>query len=144
MGRTAWRVLLLVLLTLAGCGAGDKEARARAAAEGYLQALKDKDPDRAMTFFARTYFETRSSAGWKADLRLITARLGALHAYSLKNWNWRTDFVPPDSGTHVTLEYEVKYAKHTATETFVVYQPFARREYRIIGHKIASKGFTLE
>ncbi|MEK7363432.1 MAG: hypothetical protein AAB016_05605, partial [candidate division NC10 bacterium] len=90
MSRTAWRVLLLVLLTLAGCGAGDKEARARAAAEGYLQALKDKDPDRAMTFFARTYFETRSPAGWKADLRLITARLGALQAYSLKNWNWRT------------------------------------------------------
>ncbi|MEK6665390.1 MAG: hypothetical protein AABZ20_03075 [candidate division NC10 bacterium] len=144
MCRTAWRVLLLVLLTLAGCGAGDKEARARAAAEGYLQALKDKDPDRAMTFFARTYFETRSPAGWKADLRLITARLGALQAYSLKNWNWRTNFVPPDSGTHVTLEYEVKYAKHPATETFVVYKPLARREYRIVGHKIASKGFTLE
>ena len=144
MSRTAWRVLLLVLLTLAGCGAGDKEARARAAAEGYLQALKDKDPDRAMTFFARTYFETRSPAGWKADLRLITARLGALQAYSLKNWNWRTNFVPPDSGTYVPLEYEVKYAKHAATETFVVYKPFARGEYKIVGHKIASKGFTLE
>ena len=144
MSRTTWRVLLLVLLALAGCGAGDKEARARAAAEGYLQAVKDKDPDRAMTFFSRTYFETRNPAGWKADLRLITMRLGALEAYSLKSWAWRTDFVPPDSGSHVTLEYDVKYAKHTATETFVVYKPFARGEYKIIGHKIASKGFTLE
>ena len=143
MSQTALGVLLLVLLALSGCAAGDKEARARAAAEGYLQAVKDKDPDRAMTFFARTYFETRSSAGWKADLRLITTRLGALQAYSLKDWTWRSDFVPPDSGTHVTLEYEVKYAKHTATETFVVYKPFARGEYKIVGHKIASKGFTL-
>ncbi len=143
MSRTALGVLLLVLLALSGCGSGDKEARARAAAEGYLQAVKDKDPDRAMTFFARTYFETRSSGGWKADLRLITTRLGALQAYSLKDWTWRSDFVPPDSGTHVTLEYEVKYAKHTATETFVVYKPFARGEYKIVGHKIASKGFTL-
>src|SRR3989337_2682859 len=95
MGRTAWRVLLLVLLTLAGCGAGDKEARARGAAEGYLQALKDKDSDRAMAFFARTYFETRSSAGWKADLRLITARLGALQAHSPTKGDWRPAFVPP-------------------------------------------------
>ena len=144
MSRTARRVLPLVLLALAGCGAGDKEARARAAAEGYLQAVKDKNPDRAMTFFARTFFETRSPAGWKADLRIITARLGALQAYSLKNWTWRTDFVPPDSGTHVTLEYDVKYAKHTATETFVVYKPVARGEYRIVGHKIVSRGLTLE
>ena len=136
--------IVLVLLALAGCGAGDREARARSAAEGYLQAVKDKNPDRAMTFFARTFFETRSPAGWKADLRLITTRLGALQTYSLKNWTWRTDFIPPDSGTHVTLEYDVKYAKHTATETFVVYKPLARGEYRIVGHKIASKGLTLQ
>ena len=144
MSRTTWRVLLLVLLALAGCGAGDKEARSRAAAEGYLQAMKDKNPDRAMTFFARTFFETRSPAGWKADLRIITARLGVVQAYSLKNWTWRTDFVPPDSGTHVTLHYEVKYAKHPATETFVVYKPFVRGEYKIVGHTIASRGLIQE
>jgi hypothetical protein len=141
---TARRVLLLVALALSGCGDGDREARARAAAEGYLQAVKAKEPDKAMAFFAKAYFENRSPTAWKADLRLITTRLGALQSYSLKSWTWRTDFVPPDSGTHVTLEYEVKYAKHTATETFVVFKPFARGEYRIIGHKIASKGFTLE
>ncbi len=141
---TAWRALLLLALALAGCGDGDREARARAAAEGYLQAVKEKDPDRAMAFFAKSYFETRSTAGWKADLRLITSRLGALQSYSLKGWTWRTDFVPPDSGTHVTLRYEVKYAKHTATETFVVFKPFARGEHRIVGHTIASKGLTLE
>jgi hypothetical protein len=143
MPRTAWRVILLVVLTLPGCGAGDKETRARAAVEGYLQAVQDKDPDHALTFFARTYFETRSVAGWKADLRLITLRLGTLQGYSLKTWSWRTNFVPPDSGTHVTLEYEVKYAKHPATETFVVYKPLARGEYKIVDHKIASRGLTL-
>lgn len=141
---SAWRVLPLLVLALAGCGAGDREARARAAAEGYLQAVKDKDPDKAMGFFAKTYFETRSATGWKADLRLITGRLGALQSYSLKSWTWRTDLVPPDSGTHVTLQYEVKYARHTATETFVVFKSFARGDYKIVGHTIASKGFTLE
>ncbi len=137
---SACRVLLLVALVAAGCGSGDKEARARAVAEGYLQAVKERDPDKAMAFFAKAYLEARSPAGWRADLRLITTRLGALQSYSLKSWTWRTDLVPPDSGTHVTLQYEVRYAKHTATETLVVFKPFARGEYKIVGHTIASKG----
>lgn len=140
--RLTWPILFLLTLTLAGCAAGDKEARARAAVEGYLQAVKDTDADKAMTFFARRYFETRSAAGWKADIRLITTRLGALRSYSLKGWSWRTDFVPPDNGTHVTLRYEVRYAKHTAAETFVVFKPFARGEYQIVAHAITSKGLT--
>lgn len=135
-----WRILPLVLLTAVGCWAADKEARARAVAEGYLEAAKDKDPAKAMVFFANAYLESRSPAGWKSDFRLITSRLGRLRSFSLKTATWRTNLVPPDSGTYVTLEYEVKYAKHTATETFVVFKPFARREYKIVGHTIASEG----
>ncbi len=140
--RIRWCVCLLLALVTAGCGGQDKEARARAVAEGYLQAVKDRDPARAMTFFAKAYFETRSPTGWKADLRLITMRLGPLQSYSLRNWSWRTDFVPPDSGTHVTLQYDVRYAKYSAVETFIVLKPFARSEYKIVSHSIASEGFT--
>ncbi len=138
--RLSWPILLPLLLTIAGCGAEDKQAKARAVAEGYLQAVKDKDPDKAMTFFAKTYFETRGRAGWKADLRLITTRLGALQSYSFRSWSWRTDFVPPDSGSHVTLQYNVKYTKHSAVETFIVLKPFARHDYKIVSHSIASEG----
>ena len=142
--QMTWPILLPLALTIAGCGAGDKQARARAVAEGYLQAVKDKDPNKAMTFFAKAYFETRSPAGWKADLRLITSRLGPLQSYSLRSWSWRTDFVPPDSGTHVTLQYNVKYAKHSAVETFIMLKPFTRNEYKIVSHSIASEGLMKE
>jgi hypothetical protein len=128
-------------LLLAGCGAGDKEAKARAVAEGYFQAFKEKDWDRATTFYAKRFFETRSPEVWKKDLQLITQRLGTLQTYRLKSWKWRTDFIPPDGGTHVTLTYEVRYSKHAATETFTVFKPFARGEYRIRSHSLASEGF---
>ncbi len=139
-----WRIVLLLALAAAGCGAGDREARARAVAEGYLEAVKNRDEDRALTFFSKRYFETRGAAGWKADIRLITTRLGALKSYSRKNWSWRTGFVPPDNGTYVTLRYEVRYARHTAAETFVVFKPFARGEYRIVDHTIVSEGLIRE
>lgn len=136
--------LLLAALIAAGCGAGDKEARGRAVAEGYLQAVKERDLNQALTFFSPRYFETRDQAGWKADLELITARLGAVQSYSLRSWTWRTDFIPPDNGTHVTLNYQVRYAKDTADETFVVFKPFARDEYRIVSHAIAAAGLIKE
>ncbi len=142
--RIGWPILLAFLLVVAGCAAGDKETRARAVVEAYFQAVKASDPDKAMTFFAKRFFETRSAAGWKADLRLITSRLGALQSYSLRSWNWRTDFVPPDSGTHVTLHYQVKYAKHSAVETFEVLKPFTRNEYKIVAHTIAAPGLMKE
>ncbi len=142
--RIGWRILPLLALTVAACGAGDRQARARAVAEGYFQAVKENDPDRAMMFFAKGYVDTRGQAGWKADLSLILSRLGTLQSYSLKSWNWRTDFVPPDSGTHVRLQYEVRYAKHTAAETFDVFKPLGRGEFKIVGHKLASEGLTKE
>ncbi|MBI4590278.1 MAG: hypothetical protein HY725_15715, partial [Candidatus Rokubacteria bacterium] len=96
------------------------------------------------TFFAKQYFETRSAAGWKADLRLITSRLGTLESYSLRSSSWRTVFVPSHNGTHVTLHYEVRYARHASAETFVVFKPFARGEYKIVRHAIASPGLMKE
>ncbi len=135
---------IFLALLVAGCGAEEKKARASAVVEHYFQAVKTNDPDRAMTFFAKRFFETRSPAGWKADFRLITARLGPLQSYSRRGWNWRTDFVPPASGTEVTLEYEVRYAKHPAIETFVVHKPFTRNEYQIVNHSIASEGLLTQ
>jgi len=136
--------LALVALLLAGCGAEERQARARIVAEGYFQAVKAKDLDGAIAVFAKRYLETRSPEGLKQDLQIITARLGELRSYRLTATRWRTDFIPPDSGTHVTLEYEVQYARHPALETFTIHIPFTRREDKILNHAIVSQGFLRE
>ncbi len=100
--------------------------------------------DRAVTFFAEHYLETRGAQGLKADTELITTRLGQLREYRLTAASRRIEFIPPDSGTFVTLEYEVRYAKHRAKETFTIHKPFVRGEYRIVGHRIVSEGFLRE
>lgn len=136
--------LVLVALLLAGCAAEDRHAQARTVAEGYLQAVKAKDMDRAIAFFAPRYLETRNPKVLKQDIRIITARLGDLQSYRLTSARWRTDFIPPESGTFVTLEYEVRYAKHPAQERFTVQKPFGRGEYKIVGHSMVSEGFWKE
>ena len=143
MSRMSLAVALTLTL-LTGCGTADRDAQARRATEAYLEAVKNGDRDRAMGFYAKRYFETRSAEGWKQDLRLIIDRLGSLQSYTLKSRTARTDFVPPDSGSYVTLTYEVKYARHAATEIFTVHKPFARGEFRIVDHRISSGGFLKE
>ena len=141
----AWTVaLVLVALVWAGCGTEDRQGRARTVAEGYFQAVKANDLDQAVAFFAPRYLETRSPAGLKQDFRIITARLGELRSYRLTAARAWSDFVPPDSGTHVLLEYEVEYARHPARETFTIHKPFGRREYKILNHTIVSQGFFKE
>jgi len=143
MGRMSL-LAALTLTLLAGCGTADRDLQARRATEAYLEAVKNGDRDRAMGVYAKRYFETRSPEGWKQDLRLIIDRLGSLQSYTLKSSTARADFVPPDSGSYVTLTYEVKYARHTALEAFTVHKPFARGEFRIVDHRISSEGFLKE
>jgi hypothetical protein len=135
---------LLALALLLGCGSADREARARQVAEAYFQAVKEKDLERAASVYATRFFVTRSLTGWKRDLGLIDERLGALHSYTFRSSRWRTDFIPPDSGSYVTLVYDVAYARHRAVETLTVYKPFARGEFRIVDHQIDSEGFLKE
>ena len=145
MGRLPSAAFCLAAITLlAGCGRAEGEAHARRVAEAYFQAVKEKDADRAMGFYAKRFFETRSSEGWKQDLKLIAERLGALESYALVSSRWRTDFVPPDSGSYVTLNYEVKYGRHGARETFTLHRPFVRGDFQIIAHELHSEGFLRE
>jgi len=134
----------LIALLLPACGTENRQAQAQAVAEGYFRAVKAKDLDRAVAFFAPRYLETRGPEGLKQDIRIITARLGDLRAYRLTTARWRTDFIPPESGTHVTLDYDVQYARHPARETFTIRIPFTRRESKILDHTIVSEGFFQE
>ena len=133
--------LALLAILPVGCVAEDSKAQAQSVAEGYLQAVKANDLDRAITFFASHYPEIRSPQGLKTDIQIITGRLGELRDYRLTAARWRRDFIPPETGTLVTLEYDVRYTKHQAHEIFMILKPFGRGEYKIVGHRIASEGF---
>ena len=143
MGRLLSAALMAITL-LAGCGRAEVEAQARRVAEAYFQAVKEKDVERALSFYAKRFFETRSPEGWKQDFGLIADRLGALESFALNSSRWSTDFVPPHSGSYVTLNYQVKYRSHGARETLTLHRPFTRGEFRIIGHEISSEGFLRE
>jgi hypothetical protein len=122
----------------------DWKAQAERPLAGYFEAVKAEDLDRALGFFGERYLETRGAQGLKADTEIIMTRLGQLREYRLTAASRRIEFIPPESGTFVTLEYEVRYAKHRAKETFTLHKPFVRGEYRIVGHRIVSEGFLRE
>lgn len=133
--------LAAAALIVTGCGGEDRQALAATVVQGYFEAIKARDAERASTHFSSRSFEVRDAAAWRQDFDMILARLGPLESYRLTAATQRTDFVPPDTGSFVALRYSVRYARFPAVETFVVHRPFTGREYRILSHSIETEGF---
>lgn len=109
--------VLCVLLTGCSSDPGDTMNKAEQIADGYFQAIKNKDLEKAAGFFMDT--RTRPRAQWLDELRDHQRELGDLQSYQLVNKEM-------DSGTTVnryTLYYKTQYAKAAAYETLVLFIP---------------------
>jgi hypothetical protein len=117
---THYRMMAGVLcVLLMGCGSdpGDTMNKAEQVADGYFQALKSKDLEKAAGFFIETRSVPRAQR--LDELRDYNSKLGELQSYQLVNEEM-------DSGTTVnryTLRYKTQYTKASAYETLVVFIP---------------------
>ena len=107
-------VLLCALLI--GCSdPGDTDKMAEQVADGYYQALKNKDFEKASQFFMETRVEPR--AQWLDEIRENNSKLGDLKSYKLVDKVVNTVY----SGTRYTLKYKTEYAKFPAYETLILF-----------------------
>ena len=126
--RGLWSVMLLCAM-LAGCEssvtggvAGDSMENAEHVADSYYQALKNKDFDKASTYFLST--GVKPQGAWRDELKDDSNKFGALQSYKLVAKE-------SDSGTtanRYTLQYKTTYSKATAHETLIIFiksTPFA-------------------
>lgn len=111
----AGAVLLCALLV--GCSdPGDTVNMAEQVADGYYQALKNKDFEKAAGFFMDTRAQPR--AQWLDELRAYNSKLGELQSYELVDKVVNTVY----SGTRYTLRYKTKYSKFPAYETLILFE----------------------
>jgi hypothetical protein len=112
-----YRVAVPLLCTLLmSCSNPDNTLpMAEKVAGNFYQAVKNKDFEKAASYFQDTPNDPRGR--WLAELRLNNEKLGGLESYKLVDKEVDTVY----SGTRYILVYRTKYAKRTARETLILF-----------------------
>jgi len=111
----------LLCVVLLGCSnsANDTMNMAEQVADGYYQALKNKDFEKAAGYFMDTRAEPR--AYWLDEIRGNSDKLGELKSYKLVNKQVNTVY----SGSRYTLRFNNHYDKGITYETLILFDGVA-------------------
>jgi len=136
-------LMLLLIIGSSGCGIVSTKAHAQQVATNLFEAIRNKDFDTAMTFYAPEFFE-ETPVDWMQVLKNVNAKLGDLETYKLDTWSINKFMGTTGSGTYFKAQYEVTYSRYTATEKLTLFKPDTGSEFKIIKHDIESFGLFLE
>jgi len=131
-------VMAVIACCAALCGCGIKQSKddsdkvlahhfQAVATNGYTEALTDYDPQ---------FFQTITKEEWSKMLAKMNAKLGTYQSYSIVNWRSFSNYGGSGSGTHVSLQCQVVYSKHTTQESFTLFKGLTDSGYKIIEHHV--------
>ena len=137
--RLASHALVTVTLAaaLSACGFAEDKADAVGVADRYFAAMAGQDASAALALYAPRFFEVTPRDEWLKTLSDVRARCGASQSHSLTNWNV-SNRIGTDSGSTVTLVYDVEYAQCGMEETISTFRPEGGQR-AIIGHHFKLK-----
>lgn len=122
------------LLLVTGCAKTSTLEAATRMMDAFFQAVKNNDFDQAGSFFIDS--ATQSRQQWLDQLREYQGKLGDLQSYALQNKIINTVY----SGTRYTLTYKVKYTRHDAVATFIVFEGVSGEGAHIEVMRVQSAG----
>jgi hypothetical protein len=135
--------LILILGLVASCADEiEDKTIAEDAAKSYFNAIRDKDFDKALTFYSPEFFKRTSHEVWLQTLKTMNAKLGDLKSYELIDWRFQKNIGMVSNDTFYLMKYKVIYSKYSAEERLDFIKPASGDEIKIIGHSINSEGLS--
>jgi hypothetical protein len=138
--RRAFTALAVGLAIVATSSCGSYEARdeAEGFVERYFTATGGDDVVAALAFYSPKFFAGTPRDQWLSTLQGVRDRCGTPTSHSLKGWT-ATNLIGTESGSTVTLTYDVRYASCRLSETLVVFRPEGGED-KILRHLIKLEG----
>ena len=130
--------LTLLLFTASGCLVFNGKDEAEKTVQKLYTAIQRGDYNTALDLYSNKFYEKTSRSEWGKMLKNINNKLGDVKEYKSNGWRVNTT----TSGTFIMLNYEVKYTKYSAVESFNIQKE--GKTYKIVGHNINSEGFLKE
>jgi hypothetical protein len=128
----------LAALTLGGCSFAQDKKDAEAVLTRHFQTISTNDFDAAMAAYSPQFFEKTTKDEWTKALTKLSGKLGTYQSHTITAWRVFQNIGTSGAGTTVSLQCEVTYSKHPATESFTLFKGASDSDYKIVGHNINS------
>jgi len=138
-------VLFVCLLSaVAGCGFMQSKTDAEKVLTRHFQTIATNGYDTAMTDYGSLFFQKTTKDEWTKALEKLNAKLGSYQSHSIASWRVFKNAGATGAGTTVSLQCQVTYSKHSATENFTLVRGLTDSDYKIVGHFINSIALLTE
>jgi hypothetical protein len=131
-------------MLLGGCGFVQSTQDAEKVVARHFQELATNGVDVAMTDYGDAFFKKTTKQEWRKALSNLGQKLGTYQSDTITSWRVFKNAGTTGSGTTVTLQFQVTYSKHKATENFTLFKGITDSDYKIVGHQINSTGLLTE
>jgi hypothetical protein len=137
-------VLSAVLLLSGGCGITKGKKDGEAVLTRHFQTIATNGFDTALTDYGAQFFQKTSKDEWRKALSKLNEKLGTYQSHTVTGWRVFQNAGTFGSGTTVSLQCQVNYSKHQATESFTLFKALGASDYKIVGHQINSTALLTE
>ena len=146
---TPFRIVAVTLLALAsvlsgGCGFTQGKKDAEAVLARHFQTIATNGFDTAMADYGATFFQKTTKDEWTKALTKLSSKLGTYQSHTVTGWRVFKNAGLTGAGTTVSLQCQVTYSKHSATESFMLFKGVSDSDYKILGHNINSTALLTE
>jgi hypothetical protein len=134
----------ITLSLLGGCGFTQGKKDAEAVLTRHFQTIATNGFDTAMSDYGAQFFQKTTKDEWAKALTKLSSKLGTYQSHNVGDWRVFKNAGTTGAGTTVSIQCQVTYSKHSATESFTMFKGVNDTDYKIIGHNINSAALLTE
>ena len=127
-----------------GCGFTQGKKDAEAVLARHFQTIATNGFDTAMADYGATFFQKTTKDEWTKALTKLSSKLGTYQSHTVTGWRVFKNAGLTGAGTTVSIQCQVTYSKHSATESFMLFKGVSDSDYKILGHNINSTALLTE
>ena len=138
---------LLTILSLLLCGCGFTKAKkdGEAVLTRHFQTIATNGFDTAIADYGTQFFQKTPKDEWMKAMTNLNKKLGTYQSHSVTGWRvFKNSGGTLGAGTTVSLQCQVNYSKHPATESFTLFKGTGDSDYKIVGHNVNSTALLTE
>src|SRR5881394_2213187 len=121
-------------LLIGGCGFTQGKKDAEAVLARHFQTIATNGFDTAMADYGATFFQKTTKEEWTKALTNLSSKLGTYQSHTVTGSRVFKNAGLTGAGTTVSLQCQVTYSKHSATESFMLFKSVSDSDYKILGH----------